>query len=130
MANIPDDLHYSKDHEWVRVEGNVAVVGITDYAQDSLGDVVYVELPKVGDDFAANESFGSVESVKAVSEVFSPVSGEIVGTNETLADTPEKVNTDPYGEGWMIRVQMSNAGEVDSMLTAAEYEDFTKAEKE
>jgi glycine cleavage system H protein len=130
MANIPDDLHYSKDHEWVRVDGNVAVVGITDYAQDSLGDVVYVELPKVGDDFAANESFGSVESVKAVSEVFSPVSGEIVGTNEALADTPEKVNQDPYGDGWMIRVQMSNPGEVDSMLTAAEYEDFTKAEKE
>ena len=130
MANIPDDLHYSKDHEWVRVDGNVAIVGITDYAQDSLGDVVYVELPKVGDDFAANESFGSVESVKAVSEVFSPVSGEVVGTNEALADTPEKVNQDPYGEGWMIRVQMSNPGEVDSMLTAAEYEDFTKAEKE
>lgn len=130
MANILDDLHYSKDHEWVRVDGNVAIVGITDYAQDSLGDVVYVELPKVGDDFAANESFGSVESVKAVSEVFSPVSGEIVGINEALADTPEKVNQDPYGDGWMIRVQMSNSGEVDSMLTAAEYEDFTKAEKE
>lgn len=130
MANIPDDLHYSKDHEWVRVEGNVALIGITDYAQDSLGDVVYVELPKVGDDFAANESFGSVESVKAVSEVFSPVSGEIVGLNETLADAPEKVNQDPYGQGWMIRVQMSNSGEVDSLLTAAEYEDFTKAETE
>ncbi|HEV7746956.1 MAG TPA: glycine cleavage system protein GcvH [Pyrinomonadaceae bacterium] len=129
MANIPDDLHYSKDHEWVRVEGNVAVVGITDYAQDALGDVVYVELPKVGDDFAANEAFGSVESVKSVSEVFSPVSGEIVGINETLADAPEKVNQDSYGEGWMIRIQMTNAGEVDSMLTAAEYEDFTKAEK-
>src|SRR5882672_8495408 len=130
MANIPDDLHYSKDHEWVRVDGNVAIVGITDYAQDSLGDVVYVELPKAGDEFAANEPFGSVESVKAVSEVFSPVSGEIVGTNEALADAPEKVNTDPYGDGWMIRVQMSNAGEVDSLLTAAEYEDFTKAETE
>jgi len=130
MANIPDDLHYSKDHEWVRVEGGVAIVGITDYAQDSLGDVVYVELPKVSDEFAANEPFGSVESVKAVSEVFSPVSGEIVAINETLADTPEKVNEDPYGEGWMIRVQLSNPGEVDSLLTAAEYEDFTKAETE
>src|SRR5258705_13075814 len=130
MANVPEDLHYSKDHEWVRVEGDQAVIGITDYAQNSLGDVVYVELPKVGDEFAVNESFGSVESVKAVSEVFSPVSGEIVGTNETLADTPEKVNQDPYGDGWMIRVKMSNSGEVDSMLTAAEYEDFTKAEKE
>ena len=130
MANIPDDLHYSKDHEWVRVEGNVAVVGITDYAQDSLGDVVYVEVPKPGDEFAANEAFGSVESVKAVSEVFSPVGGEIVGINETLADTPEKVNQDPYGEGWMIRIRMSHPGEVDSLLTAAEYEDFTKAEAE
>ena len=130
MANIPDDLHYSKDHEWVRVEGSIAVVGITDYAQDSLGDVVYVELPKAGDEFDANESFGSVESVKAVSEVFSPVSGEIVGINETLADAPDKVNADPFGEGWMIRVQMSNPGEVDSLLTAAEYEDFTKAETE
>ncbi len=130
MANIPDDLHYSKDHEWVRVDGNIAIVGITDYAQDSLGDVVYVELPKVADDFAANESFGSVESVKAVSEVFSPVSGAVAAINESLSDEPEKVNTDPYGEGWMIRMQMSNPGEVDSLLTAAEYEDFTKAETE
>jgi glycine cleavage system H protein len=130
MANIPDDLHYSKDHEWVRVEGNIAVVGITDYAQDSLGDVVYVELPKPGDEFAPNESFGSVESVKAVSEVFSPVSGEVESTNDALSDAPEKVNQDPYGEGWMIRVKMSKPGEVDSLLTAAEYEDFTKAETE
>ena len=130
MANVPEDLHYSKDHEWVRVEGDVAVVGITDYAQDSLGDVVYVELPKVGDQFAANEPFGSVESVKAVSEIFSPVTGEVAGTNETLNDEPEKVNQDPYGEGWMIRVKMSNPGEVDSLLTAAEYEDFTKGDTE
>jgi glycine cleavage system H protein len=130
MANIPDDLHYSKDHEWVRVEGNIAVIGITDYAQDSLGDVVYCELPKPGDEFATNESFGSVESVKAVSEVFSPVSGEVESRNDALSDAPEKVNQDPYGEGWMIRVKMSNPGEVDSLLTAAEYEDFTKAETE
>lgn len=130
MANIPEDLHYSKDHEWVRVEGNVAVVGITDYAQDSLGDVVYVELPKPEDEFAANEAFGSVESVKAVSEVFSPVSGKVVGSNETLNDEPEKVNQDPYGGGWMIRIEMSHPGQVDSLLTAAEYEDFTKGETE
>ncbi len=130
MANIPEDLHYSKDHEWVRVEGNVAVVGITDYAQDSLGDVVYVEVPKPGDEFAANEPFGSVESVKAVSEVFSPVSGKVAATNDALNDEPEKVNQDPYGEGWMIRITMSNPGEVDSLLTAAEYEDFTKGETE
>jgi len=130
MANVPEDLHYSKDHEWVRVEGNVAVVGITDYAQNSLGDVVYVELPKADETFAANESFGSVESVKAVSEVFSPVTGKIAGANETLNDEPEKVNQDPYGDGWMIRVEMSNPGEVDSLLSAAEYEDFTKGDTE
>jgi glycine cleavage system H protein len=126
MANVPEDLHYSKDHEWVRVEGDIATIGITDYAQHSLGDVVYVELPKTGDEFAAHESFGSVESVKAVSEVFTPVSGSVVGSNDTLQDEPEKVNSDPYGAAWMIRIKMSNAGEVDSLLTAAEYEDFTK----
>ena len=130
MANVPEDLHYSKDHEWVRVDGEEAVIGITDYAQNSLGDVVYVELPKPGEKFSASESFGSVESVKAVSEVFTPISGAIARINESLADEPEKVNSDPYGEGWMIRVQMSNSGEVDSLLTAAEYEDFTKAESE
>ena len=130
MANVPEDLHYSKDHEWVRVEGDVAVVGITDYAQNSLGDVVYVELPKAGEEFSANESFGSVESVKAVSEVFSPVSGTVAEVNDALNDEPEKVNGDPYGEGWMIKVRMSSRGEVDSLLTAAEYEDFTKAETE
>jgi glycine cleavage system H protein len=130
MANVPEDLHYSKDHEWVRVDGGQAIIGITDYAQNSLGDVVYVELPKADDEFAANESFGSVESVKAVSEVFTPVAGAVVAINESLADEPEKVNSDPYGEGWMIRVAMSNPGEVDSLLTAAEYEDFTKAETE
>ena len=130
MANVPEDLHYSKDHEWVRVEGDQAIIGITDYAQNSLGDVVYVELPKAGDEFAANESFGSVESVKAVSEVFTPIAGEVVQINESLADEPEKVNSDPYGDGWMIRVKMSNPAAVDSLLTAAEYEDFTKAESE
>lgn len=130
MANVPEDLHYSKDHEWVRVQGDLAVVGITDYAQNSLGDVVYVELPKTGEEFAANESFGSVESVKAVSEMFSPVSGTVGEVNDILNDEPEKVNEDPYGEGWMIKVRMSSPLEVDSLLTAAEYEDFTKAETE
>jgi len=126
MANVPDDLHYSKDHEWVRVDGDVATIGITDYAQNSLGDVVYVEVPKAGDEFAAHESFGSVESVKAVSELFTPVSGTVTEVNDSLQDEPEKVNTDPYGDAWMIRVKMSNPGEVDRLLTAAEYEDFTK----
>lgn len=130
MANVPEDLHYSKDHEWVRVDGDQAIIGITDYAQNSLGDVVYVELPKAGEEFAANEPFGSVESVKAVSEVFTPIAGSVVKINEALADEPETVNSDPYGEGWMIRLKMANPGEVDSLLTAAEYEDFTKAESE
>ena len=130
MANVPEDLHYSKDHEWIRVEGDVGTIGITDYAQNSLGDVVYVELPKVGDKFDAHESFGSVESVKAVSEIFTPVAGEITEVNEALQDEAEKVNTDPYGDAWMIRIRMSNPGEVDSLLNAAEYEDFTKAEEE
>ena len=129
MANVPDNLHYSKDHEWVSVEGDVAVIGITDHAQEQLGDVVYVELPKTGESFAAHESFGSVESVKAVSEIFTPISGEVAEVNESLNDEPEKVNKDPYGEGWMIKMKMNAAGEVDSLLTAAEYEDFTKAEE-
>ena len=130
MANVPENLHYSKDHEWVRVDGDLAVIGITDHAQEQLGDVVYVELPKPGEGFAANESFGSVESVKAVSEVFTPVSGEVAEINESLNDEPEKVNKDPYNDGWMIKMKMRSAGEVDSLLTAAEYEDFTKAESE
>ena len=130
MANVPEDLHYSKDHEWVRVDGGEAVIGITDYAQNSLGDVVYVELPKTGEQFAAHQSFGSVESVKAVSEVFTPVAGEVTKINESLAEEPEKVNADPYGDGWMIRIRMSRPEDVDSLLTGAEYEDFTKAETE
>src|SRR5947209_14955116 len=130
MANVPEDLNYSKDHEWVKVEGDVGTIGITDYAQNSLGDVVYVELPKPGESFSAHESFGSVESVKAVSEIFTPVSGEVVGVNESLQDEPEKVNNDPYGDAWMVKMRLSNPGEIDSLLTAAEYEDFTKAESE
>jgi len=130
MANIPESLHYSKDHEWIKVDGDIGTIGITDHAQSSLGDVVYVELPRAGDTFSAHESFGSVESVKAVSELFTPVSGEVIEVNEALQDEPEKVNTDPYGDGWMIKVRMSSSGEVDSMLTAVEYEDFTKAETE
>lgn len=129
MANVPDNLHYSKDHEWVRTEGDTAVIGITDHAQEQLGDVVYVELPKASESFAAHESFGSVESVKAVSEIFTPVSGSVTEVNDSLNDEPEKVNKDPYGDGWMIKMKMSAPGEVDSLLTAAEYEDFTKAEE-
>lgn len=124
MANIPENLRYSKDHEWLSVEGDIATVGITDYAQHSLGDVVYVELPKEGDTFDAHEAFGSVESVKAVSEIFMPVAGEIVGINEALNDDAEKVNSDPYGEAWMVKVKMNNPGEADALLNAAEYEEY------
>jgi glycine cleavage system H protein len=128
MSNVPENLRYSKDHEWIRVEGETGTVGITDHAQDSLGDVVYVELPKVGDVFEAHGAFGSVESVKAVSELFLPVAGEVVEVNESLQDEPEKVNSDPYGDGWMIRIRLNNPGEVDGLLDAAEYEDFLKSE--
>ena len=130
MSNIPDNLQYSKDHEWIRVEGDTGTVGITDHAQNALGDVVYVELPKVGDRFEAHQSFGTVESVKAVSELFTPVSGEVTEINEALHDEPEKVNTDPYGEAWMIRIRLKDAGEVDGLLNAAEYEDFLSKETE
>ncbi len=122
--NIPENLHYSKDHEWVEVKDGVAIVGITDYAQHSLGDVVYVDLPRVGDNLASHEAFGSIESVKAVSEVFTPVAGEIVEVNDGLNDTPETVNSDPYGAAWMIKVKMENALEADAMLNAVEYEEY------
>jgi glycine cleavage system H protein len=124
MANYPDDLQYTKDHEWIRVSGDSGRVGITYYAQESLGDVVYVDLPKVGVKVTANEPFGSVESVKAVSELFSPVSGEVVEINEKLNDSPELVNSVPYEDGWMIVIKLSNTSEVDALLSAAEYEDF------
>jgi glycine cleavage system H protein len=128
MANTPEDLSYTKDHEWVRVKENLATVGITDHAQQQLGDVVYVELPKVGDRFEASEPFGSVESVKAVSEVYMPLAGSVVEVNESLNDSPEQVNEDPYGEGWMIRIKMDNLSQVDALLTAIEYEDYIKEE--
>jgi glycine cleavage system H protein len=130
MANVPEGLYYSKDHEWLKVEGDTGTVGITDHAQHSLGDVVYVELPKAGENFAAHDTFGSVESVKAVSELFLPVAGEITEVNESLNDEPEKVNNDPYGAGWMLKVKLANRGEVDSLLSAAEYEDYIKSESE
>jgi glycine cleavage system H protein len=128
MANTPEDLNYTKDHEWVRVKGSDATVGITDHAQSELGDVVYVELPKVGDKFEASEPFGSVESVKAVSEIYMPVSGSVIEVNDSLNDAPELVNEDPYGEGWMIRIRIDNPAQVDALLTSIEYEDYIKEE--
>jgi glycine cleavage system H protein len=124
MSKILENLRYSKDHEWVLVEGDVATVGITDYAQESLGDVVYVDFPRVGDSFAAHDAIGSVESVKAVSEIFTPVGGEIVEINEVVNDVPENVNSDCYGEGWMFKIKMNNALETDAMLSNDEYEEY------
>ena len=127
MANIQENLHYSKDHEWVAVDGDVATIGITDYAQHALGDVVYVELPSVGDTLEPHEAFGSVESVKAVSEIFTPIAGDVVEVNEGLNDAPEAVNSDPYGAAWMIKIKMRNQGDADAMLNAAEYEEYLNA---
>lgn len=123
---FPESLKYSKEHEWVRVDGDEVVIGITSFAQEQLGDVVYVELPEVGSDIQAGEPFGVVESTKAVSELFAPVSGKVVARNEPLDDEPEKVNEDPFGDGWMIRVQPSNAGEIEALLDAAAYEKLTE----
>ena len=127
MANIPEDLRYSKDHEWIRVDGDVATIGITDYAQHSLGDVVYIDMPRVGDKFGTHEAFGSVESVKAVSEIFTPVGGEVSEVNDGVNDSPEAVNNDPYNAGWMVKVRMENAGEADALMSAAEYEEYLEA---
>jgi len=123
MANVPTDLKYTEEHEYVKSAGtNEVVVGITDYAQGELGDVVFVELPKVGSSYRRMDSFGTIEAVKAVSELYSPVSGEVVAINEALDANPALVNTDPYGEGWMIRLRVDDASELDSLLNAAAYE--------
>lgn len=111
----------------MRVEGDVAAIGITDYAQNALGDVVYIDMPRVGDKLPTHEAFGSVESVKAVSEIFTPVAGEIVEVNDALNDNPEAVNSDPYGEAWMIKIKMDNPGEADALLSAEEYEEYLSA---
>ena len=126
MANYPDTLTYSKDHEWLRVSGDEGVIGISEFAQESLGDIVYVELPKVGDKFEAGDPFGSVESVKSVNELFIPVSGEVIEINETLADSPELVNSDSYKDGWMVKIKILDTAEIDSLLSSVEYEDFIK----
>ncbi|MFJ6983293.1 MULTISPECIES: glycine cleavage system protein GcvH [unclassified Streptomyces] len=128
MASTPDDLKYTKDHEWVRVEGDSARIGITDHAQRQLGDVVYVELPKVDDRVEAAEPFGSVESVKAVTEVLTPLGGTVAEINEGLNDEPESVNTDPYGDGWMIRITQFDTSQLTGLLTAAQYEGYVKDE--
>lgn len=128
--SVPEDLQYTKSHEWVRREEDTATVGITEHAQDELGDVVFVELPEEGATYSAGDSFGTVESVKAVSDIYTPVGGEVAEANATLTDNPEKVNEDPYGEGWIVRFRVSGDGEPQDgiLLSAADYEEFLKEE--
>ena len=124
--SVPEELQYTRSHEWVRTEGDTATIGITDHAQDELGDIVFVELPEEGVTFDAGDSFGTVESVKAVSDLYTPVGGEVVEANEALSDSPEKINEDPYGEGWIVKIQVS--GEAD-LLSASDYEQFLEEEE-
>ena len=128
MTMNPEDLRYTKEHEWVRLEGDTATVGITDHAQQELGDIVYAELPKVGARVEQGQTLGSVESVKAVSDIYSPVSGEVVEVNEALAQAPEKINQDPYGEAWLAKLRVSAPDEVSKLLSAAEYESYVASE--
>ena len=122
MANYPSNLRYSSEHEWARAQGKAIVVGVTDHAQEALGDVVYVELPKVGDSVSAGKQFGVIESTKAVSELFAPVSGKVTKVNSALVDSPQTVNQDPYGAGWLIEVETSDSTQLDKLLDAAAYE--------
>lgn len=124
--SIPEELQYTRSHEWVRTEGDTATIGITDHAQDELGDIVFVELPEEGATFDAGDSFGTVESVKAVSDLYTPVGGEVVDVNEALNDSPEKINEDPYGEGWIVKIQVS--GDAD-LLSASDYEQILEEEE-
>ena len=122
--NIPAELKYTKDHEWVKIDGNIATIGVTDFAQGELGDIVYVEVETVGETMEREEVFGTVEAVKTVSDLFLPLAGEILEFNQTLEDTPEKVNTDPYGDGWMVKMQITDEDEISSLMTADEYKDL------
>ena len=126
---VPPELRYSKEHEWVRVEGESATVGVTDYAQEQLGDIVYVDLPKVGTAVRQSGKLGEIESVKAVSDFFSPVSGDVTELNEEVVKSPELVNQDPYGGGWLLKLTLSDAGEVDRLLTAQQYEELVAKEQ-
>jgi len=126
----PNNFHYTKDHEWVEVKGDVATVGITDYAQNHLGDVVYIELPAIGKALDAHSTIGTIESVKAVSEIFSPVSGEVIEANGALNNSPEVVNQDPHGKGWIIRLKMKNKGDLQALMNAADYEKYLEGLEE
>ena len=119
--NIPDDLHYSKDHEWIRVEGEEAIIGITDFAQSELGDIIFVEFPKVGGKYSAGDAFGTVEAVKTVADLFMPVSGEILAVNSALDEAPEAVNEDPYQTGWLVKIKMTAGAELDDLMDPEGY---------
>lgn len=125
--NIPSELKYTKDHEWVKLEGDVAIIGITDFAQSELGDIVYVEVETVDETLEADEVFGTVEAVKTVSDLFLPIAGEIIEFNEALEDEPEKVNSDPYGEGWMVKVKCNDASDVGDLMSADDYKELIGA---
>ena len=125
--NIPENLKYTKDHEWIKVDGDTATIGITDYAQGELGDVVFVEIETEGENLDKEEVFGTVEAVKTVSDIFMPVSGEVVEVNPKLEDSPEIVNKDPYGEGWLIKVKLSDKSEIDDLLEASKYKEIIEA---
>lgn len=122
MSNIPTNLRYSKDHEWIRVEGGEAYIGITDFAQSQLGDIVFVDITTEGETLEADEVFGTIEAVKTVSDAFIPVGGEVLEVNPALEDAPETVNKDPYGDGWMIKIRLTDAGQVDGLMTAEQYQ--------
>ncbi|HEY0139281.1 MAG TPA: glycine cleavage system protein GcvH [Thermoanaerobaculia bacterium] len=128
MVSVPENFRYAKSHEYVDVEGDVGTIGISDYAQSELGDVVFVELPQPGSHVEVGEQFGSIESVKAVSELFSPVTGEVIEINETLADNPALVNTDPHGDGWLLKVRLSDVTEAEELMPADEYQEFLEKE--
>ncbi len=127
MADAPSDRHYTKDHEWIKIEGDIATIGITEFAQSELGDVTYVEVPQVGLTFDQGQAFGVVESVKAVSDIYAPVAGEVVEVNASLADAPETVNASPYDDAWMIKLRVSDPGATDSLLSADDYAQFVAA---
>ena len=122
--HIPENLKYTKDHEWAKIDGDVATIGITDYAQSELGDIVFIELPEVGLTAGQAESFGTIEAVKAVSDLFAPLSGEVVEVNSKLTDNPEMINEDPYGKGWIIKIKLSDKGELDSLMDKSAYEEL------
>jgi glycine cleavage system H protein len=125
----PDDLLYTKEHEWIRVSEHTGTVGVTDFATKELGEVVYVELPKVGDKFRAGDAFGNVESVKAVSELFIPCAGEVIDVNEELGNAPEILNEDPYNKGWLIQIRLADPSEITDLMSAEEYDEYTKSEE-